>query len=103
MESGKDTAGNCDKEDRDKVVRIKVIAIRKHAAVSRQCPAPVIPQFYKGISLYKQTDKYAQRGKQQDCSENRINTADDLIDREYSSDQIINKDQIGRASCRERV
>ena len=74
------------------MVRIKVITIS-------YCAVPVIPQFYKGISLYKEADKYAQCGKQQDCSENRIDTADNLINREYRSDQIINKDHTVDHPC----
>src|SRR5699024_2600152 len=51
MESRKDTAGNCDKENRNKMISIEVIAIRHYTV-------PVTPQFYKGISLYKQANKH---------------------------------------------
>src|SRR5699024_2555368 len=51
MESGKDTAGNCDEENRNKMISVEVITIR-HSTV------PVAPKLNKGISLYKQTDKY---------------------------------------------
>ena len=51
MESRKDTAGNCDKENRNKMISIEVIAISHYTV-------PVIPQFNKRITFYKQTNEH---------------------------------------------
>ena len=86
MKSGEDTTCNRDKEDRDKVVRAEIIAVQHTACI------PVIPYLSKRESKYENPDKYSDCGEQKDRTEDRVDPSDDLIDREYSCDQVIYKD-----------
>ena len=61
---------------------------------------PVLPDFIERKSECKDTDKYSDSGEQQDRTEDRINPSDDLVDREYSRDQIIYKDHAIDHPCR---
>ena len=62
MESGQDSARNRDKENRDKVVGAEIVAVQYAACI------PVIPDFSKRESEYKNTNKYS------DCREQKNRT-----------------------------
>ena len=78
------------------MIGAEIIPVRNKNAI------PVIPQLHQRISLYKKTDKYSDRGEQENPTENRIDTSDDLIDREYCRDQVVNKNNSIDHPCRYR-
>ena len=57
VESGQDTTGNRDKEDRDKMIRVKIVSIGYQRAI------PVIPDIDQRISLREQADEHTNRGE----------------------------------------
>ena len=61
------------------MVAVKVITVSDQTAV------PVIPQLCKRVSLDEETDKDSDGGKQQNRAEDRIDTADNLVNRKYRS------------------
>ena len=98
MESGKDAAGNGQEEDRNEVsagesTRAKVCTEIKSAVRCKLSDrVPVIPYVDQRISLCEDCNEDTDCRKYQDQTENRIDTADDLIDREYRCDQIVDED-----------
>ncbi|KAF5034884.1 hypothetical protein DSECCO2_591430 [anaerobic digester metagenome] len=93
MEARKNAAGNGDEENRNKFCRVKIITIGKGAGI------PVVPYVQQRIALCENADKDADGGEQQDSTENRINSADDLINREYCRDQIVSKNNAVNDPC----
>ncbi len=100
VETGKDTAGNGHEEDRQEMIAVcckgtgAEVAAEVKAAVSckHTYGVPVIPQVDQRISLGKDSHENAQCGEYQDQAEDGIDPSDDLIDREYGSDQVIHED-----------
>ena len=96
MEAGKDSAGYRNKEYRNKVVGCKIVTISNNRSV------PCIPNLCQRIALYKDTNKYADCREQQDCTEYRIDSSDNRINREYCRDQIIQENNTVNNPCRNR-
>ena len=100
VEAGQDAAGHGDKEHRQEVAGLEVLAVAEGSgAVSggleglEHNALPVVPQLNQGIALGKQADEHADGGEHQDAAEDGIDLADDGVDGEHGSDQIIGKNR----------
>ncbi len=88
METGENAAGNGNKEYGQEVISAKVLAVVDNALIGPRS----IPKLNERITLEEDTCKYADSGEKQDAAKYRVDLSDDGIDGEYSSEQVVSKD-----------
>ena len=98
VEAGQNAAGHGNEEDRQEVAALEVVCIGEalNRAVSpgelQDGRGPVVPHVQQGIALDEDADEHTHGGEQQDGAEDGINAADDGVDGEHGSDQVIQED-----------
>ena len=95
MEAGEDAAGHGDEEDGQEVTVCEVVCVSKGIAGAgngQDGGSPVIPDVQQGEALDKDADEHADGGEQQDAAEDGVDLADDGIDGEHGSNEVIQED-----------
>ena len=87
VEAGEDSAGHGHKENGNEVLCFEIISVLKRAGVPR------LPDIYQRIMEDRHGGEYSHGGENENCAEDRVDTADDLVDREYRRNEIIDKNQ----------
>ena len=95
VEARQNAARDRDEEDGQEVVGVEVALVVDGdglAGIIDNSADPGLPDFDQRVLLGKDADEHADGGEQEDGAEDRVDAADDGVDREHGGDQIVQED-----------